>query len=481
MGDAAIEVRNYINGRWVNGVTMGCRNNPSDTREIVAHYARADRRQADEAARAAADAFALWQVSAPQRRCDALDHIGGELLARKDELGRLLAREEGRTLAEAVAEVVRAGQVFKFYAGEALRIQGETMASVRPDVQVDITSEAVGVFAIIAPWSAPFAIPASMIAPALAYGNTVIFKSAELAPACGAALAEVVSRAQLPSGVFNFLVGSGREVGQALVDNPLVDAISFAGSRSVGAHILRASAARGARAQLDMGGRNPLIVLADADQDAAVECAVQGAFASAGQRCTASSSVIVESAVHDAFVQKMAKRMAALKVGHAMGRGIDIGPVVDESRLTQNQRYLELARGEGAEHVCGGELIEMASPGHYMRPALWLARPNDRIARDEIFGPVAAVLEADDYEHALAIANDTPDGRCAGLCTSSLARAMHFRRHAVASMTVVNLPTVDVDFRVPFGGRKRTSHGRGGRGRDAAGFYTTVKTGYMKV
>ncbi|WP_233869379.1 aldehyde dehydrogenase family protein [Paraburkholderia adhaesiva] len=481
MGEAAIDVRNYINGRWVNGVTIGCRNNPSDTREVVAEYARADRTQADEAARAAADAFVLWQVSATQRRCDALDQIGGELLARKDELGRLLAREEGKTLPEAVAELVRAGQIFKFFAGEALRIQGETMASERPDVQVDVTPEAVGVFGVIAPWSSPFAVPAWAIAPALAYGNTVIFKSAELAPACGAALAEIISRAQLPSGVFNFLVGSGREVGQALVDSPLVDAISFAGSQGIGVQIQRATAARGARAQLDMGGKNPLIVLADADQDAAVECAIRGAFASAGQRCTASSSVIVESAVHDAFVQKMARRMAALKVGNAMGRGIDIGPVVDESRLTQNQRFLDVARSEGAEHVCGGELIETASPGHYMRPALWLARPQDRIAREEIFGPVAAVLEADDYDHALALANNTPDSRCAGLCTRSLSRAMHFRRHAVAGMTVVNLPTVDVDFRVPVGGRKRSSHGQGERGRYASGFYTTVKTGYMKV
>jgi alpha-ketoglutaric semialdehyde dehydrogenase len=481
MGEAALDVRNYINGRWVGGVTMGCRNNPSDTREVVAEYARADRALAEEAARAAADAFALWRVSAPQRRCDALDQIGGELLARKDELGRLLAREEGKPLREAVAEVARAGQVFKFFAGEALRVQGETIASARPDVQVDITREAIGVIGVIAPWSVPFLNPAWTIAPALAYGNTVIFKCAELVPACGAALAEVISRAQLPSGVFNFLVGSGREVGQALVDSPLVDAISFAGSRNVGAQVLRATAARGAKAQLDVGGQNPLIVLADADQDEAVACAIQGAFASAGQRCAASSCLIVEASVRDAFVQKMARRMAALKVGSAMGRGVDIGPVVDASRLAQHQRQLETARAEGAEHVCGGELIELAAPGHYMRPALWLARPQDRIIREEIFGPVAAVLAADDYEHALALANEMPHGRSASLCTRSLSRAMHFRRHAAAGMTLVNLPAVDADCRVPFEGRKRSGHGSGDRGRDAAAFYTTVKTGYMKV
>ncbi|HTH59697.1 MAG TPA: aldehyde dehydrogenase family protein [Paraburkholderia sp.] len=478
---AAAGVRNYINGRWVSGVTMGCRLNPSDTREVVAEYARADRTHADEAIRAAADAFVQWSQSSPQRRFNALDQIGTELLARKDELGRMLSREEGKTLPEAAAEVARAGQIFKFFAGEALRIQGETMASVRPGVHVDVTREPVGVVALITPWSFPFAIPACKIAPALAYGNTVVFKSAELVPSCGAALTEIISRAQLPSGVFNFLVGSGREVGQALVDSPLVDAISFTGSQDAGAQILRSTAARGAHVQLEMGGKNALIVLADADLDTAADCAIQGSFYSTGQRCTASSRLIVESSVRDAFVQKVANRMAALKVGNAVEQGVDIGPVVDESQLAHNQRYLEMAQAEGAERVCGGERIEVASPGHYMRPALWLARPQDRIAQEEIFGPVAAVLTADDYDHALALANDTPYGLCAGLCTKSLARATHFRRHAAVGMTMVNLPTAGVDFHVPFGGRRHSNHGPRGQGRYAAGFYTTVKTGYIRV
>lgn len=481
MREATEEIRHYINGRWVNGVTMGRRENPSDTRETVAEYARADRAQAEEAIRAAADALPQWSLSTPQRRFDALDQIGSELLARKDELGRLLAREEGKTLPEGVAEVARAGQIFKFFAGEALRIQGETLASVRPGVQVDITREPVGVVGLIAPWNFPFAIPAWKIAPALAYGNTVVFKPAELVPACGAALAEIISRAQLPAGVFNFVVGSGREVGQTLVDSPLVNAISFTGSQGTGEQILRATAARGAKVQLEMGGKNPLIVLADADMDIAVDCALQGSFYSTGQRCTASSRLIVEASVHDAFVQKLAQRMAALKVGNAVERGTDIGPVVDAHQLAQNQRYLDIAKAEGAEHVCGGDRVEAATPGHYMRPALWLAQAQHRIAQEEIFGPVAAVLRADDYDHALALANDTPFGLCAGICTTSLKHAMHFRRHAAVGMTMVNLPTAGVDFHVPFGGRKGSSHGPREQGRYAAEFYTTVKTGYLRA
>jgi acyl-CoA reductase-like NAD-dependent aldehyde dehydrogenase len=477
-GELQQSARHYINGRWETGTTTGISQNPSDTREVVAEYARADRNQTEQAIRAAADALPQWSHSTPQRRADALDQIGSEILARKEELGMLLAREEGKTLPEGMGEVARAGQIFKFFAGEALRIPGETMASVRPGVQVDITREPVGVVGIIAPWNFPFAIPAWKIAPALAYGNTVVFKPAELVPTCGWALAEIISRCGLPAGVFNLVMGSGREVGQTLVDHPLVNALSFTGSVTTGERILQATSARRAKVQLEMGGKNPLVVLADADLDQAVECAVQGAYFSTGQRCTASSRLIVESSVHDAFVARVRNRLAALKVGHALERGIDLGPVVDRSQLEQNLSYLGIARNEGAEHVWGGDLLERPSPGHYMSPALFLARPEHRVAREEIFGPIACILRADDYEHALALANDTPFGLCAGICTTSLKHASHFRRHADVGMTMVNLPTAGVDFHVPFGGRKGSSYGPREQGRYAAEFYTTVKTGY---
>ncbi|SDP87674.1 aldehyde dehydrogenase (NAD+) [Rhodoferax sp. OV413] len=478
-GELPQNARQYINGRWDTGVTTGISHNPSDTREVVAEYARADRSQTELAIRAAAEAQPQWGYSTPQRRADVLDQIGSEILARKAELGLLLAREEGKTLPEAVAEVARAGQIFKFFAGEALRTPGESLASIRPGVHVDVSREPVGVVGIIAPWNFPMAIPAWKIAPALAYGNSVIFKPAELVPACGWALAEIISRAALPAGVFNLVMGSGREVGQTLVDSPRVQAISFTGSVATGERILQTAAARRAKVQLEMGGKNPLVVLADADLEQAVDCALQGAYFSTGQRCTASSRLIIEAGVHDAFVARLRQRMASLKVGHAVDRDTQIGPVVDQSQLDENLAWIATAKAEGAEHVVGGELLKRPTPGHYMSPALFLAKPEHRVAREEVFGPIACVLRADNYEHALALANDTPFGLCAGICTTSLKHAMHFKRHAEVGMTMVNLPTAGVDYHVPFGGRKGSSYGPREQGRYAAEFYTTVKTGYM--
>lgn len=478
-GEIHQNVRQYINGRWETSATTGVSANPSDASEVVAEYARADRRQVESAIRAAADAFSHWSHSTPQRRADVLDRIGTELLARKDELGLLLAREVGKTLPEAVAEAARAGQVFKFFAGEALRGGGENMASLRAGVQVDVTREPVGVAGLITPWNSPLTVPATKIAPALAHGNCVVFKPAELVPACGWALAEIISRAALPAGVFNLVMGSGREAGQALVDSPLVDALSFTGSARNGERILQAAAARRAKVQLEMGGKNALVVLADADIDHAVDCAVQGAYFSNGQRCTASSRLIVEAAVHDAFVSRLRERLKALKIGHALERGVDVGPLVDEERLARSLAWVGIAREEGAEHVWGGEPLKRATAGHYMSPALFLAQPGHRIAREQIFGPLACVLRAADYDEALALCNDTPSGLSAGICTNSLKHAMHFRRHAEVGMTMVNLPTAGVDFHAPFGGRKGSGYGPREQGRHAAEFYTTVKTGYM--
>ena len=474
----SLSCKHYINGRWETGVTLGVSDNPSDLDEVVAEFARADANQTNEAVRAAADAREAWAASTPQRRFEVLDFVGSELAARRDELGRLLAREEGKTLPEAVAEVARAGQIFKFFAGEALRLRGDRMASVRAGVDVEVTREPVGVVALIAPWNFPLAIPAWKIAPALAYGNTVVFKPAELVPACGWALAEILSRAGLPAGVFNLVMGSGRKVGQTLVDHPLVDAISFTGSVSTGEGILRAASARRARVQLEMGGKNPLVVLADANFDQALDCAVQGAYYSTGQRCTASSRIIVEATVFERFATRLRERVQALQVDHALKRGTEIGPVASRAQLESVQAWIEVGRTEGAEWLCGGQLLERESRGHYLSPALFLAQPQHRIAREEIFGPVACLLRADDYDHALALANDTAFGLCAGICTSSLRHATHFKRHAQVGMVMVNLPTAGVDPHVPFGGRKASSHGPREQGSQAAEFYTIMKTAY---
>ena len=477
--------RNYIAGEWAHGRTAADNINPSDTRDVVGLYARADAAQAAEAIAAAHDAQPLWAASTPQQRFDALDAVGSELLARRDALGDLLAREEGKTRAEAVGEVVRAGQIFKFFAGEALRTGGELLASTRPGMSVEITREPVGVVGIITPWNFPIAIPAWKIAPALAHGNAVVFKPAENVPASAWALAEILSRANLPAGTFNLVMGRGRDVGEALLNDARVSAVTFTGSETTGRKVAQACIGRRgpmAKFQLEMGGKNPLVVLDDADLEVAVNCAVQGAFFSTGQRCTASSRLIVTDAIHDRFVAAMVERMQALVVGDARDARTSIGPVVDAVQLQQDVDYIEIGRREGARLAFGGEVRETVDgkPGFYLQPALFVDTHNGmRINREEIFGPVASVIRVRDAEEALATANDTEFGLSSGVCTTSLKRAAHFKRHLQAGMVMVNAPTAGVDPHVPFGGRKGSSHGPREQGRYAAEFYTTVKTSYI--
>jgi aldehyde dehydrogenase (NAD+) len=470
---------NYIAGEWVGG-TQGAESiNPSNTRDVVGVFARGSVDDAKRAIAAAKQAFPQWSRSGIQQRHDLLKKIGDEILARKEELGRLLAREEGKTLPEAVGEVARAGQIFLFFAGEALRIAGEKIASVRPNVDVEITREPLGVVGVITPWNFPIAIPAWKIAPALAYGNCVVFKPADLVPATAHALADIIVRAGVPPGVFNLVMGRGSIVGDALVKHPDVAAISFTGSVATGRQIAADAVAGMKKFQLEMGGKNPLVVVDDADLNVAVECAVNGAFFSTGQRCTASSRLIVPEGIHDRFVQALTARMRTLVVDDALGSGTHIGPAVDRSQLDQDLAYIDIGRKEGAKIAAGGRTLERGNPGFYIEPTLFTGVRNDmRIAREEIFGPVAGVLRARDYDEALALANDTSFGLCAGICTTSLKLSTHFKRNADAGMVMVNLPTAGVDYHVPFGGRKGSSYGAREQGRYAVEFYTTVKTSY---
>jgi aldehyde dehydrogenase (NAD+) len=470
---------NYIAGEWVGG-TQGAESiNPSNTRDVVGVFARGSVDDAKRAIAAAKQAFPQWSRSGIQQRHDLLKKIGDEILARKEELGRLLAREEGKTLPEAVGEVARAGQTFLFFAGEALRIAGEKIASVRPNVDVEITREPLGVVGVITPWNFPIAIPAWKIAPALAYGNCVVFKPADLVPATAHALADIIVRAGVPPGVFNLVMGRGSIVGDALVKHPDVAAISFTGSVATGRQIAADAVAGMKKFQLEMGGKNPLVVVDDADLNVAVECAVNGAFFSTGQRCTASSRLIVTEGIHDRFVQALTARMQTLVVDDALGSGTHIGPAVDRSQLDQDLAYIDIGRKEGAKIAAGGRTLERANPGFYIEPTLFTGVRNGmRIAREEIFGPVAGVLRARDYDEALALANDTSFGLCAGICTTSLKLSTHFKRNADAGMVMVNLPTAGVDYHVPFGGRKGSSYGAREQGRYAVEFYATVKTSY---
>ncbi|MBE0616254.1 MAG: aldehyde dehydrogenase family protein [Burkholderiales bacterium] len=471
--------RNYIGGEWVDSPNHSSNINPSDTHDIIGQYARADAAQLRDAVAAAQDAFPVWSVSTPQQRFDALDAIGSEILTRRAELGDLLAREEGKTLPEAIGEVSRAGQIFKFFAGEALRIPGELLGSVRPGVGVEITREPIGVVGIITPWNFPIAIPAWKIAPALAYGNCVVIKPADLVPGSAWALSEIISRSGLPRGVFNLIMGRGADVGAVLLEDPRVTAITFTGSIATGQSIARACAARMAKFQLEMGGKNPMVVLDDADIDTAVSCAVQSAFYSTGQRCTASSRIIVTEGIHDRFVTSMVERMRHISVGNAREQGIEMGPVVDASQLAQDLDYIAIAQAEGGHLAFGGRPLEYETPGFYLQPTLFTETTNAmRINREEVFGPIANVVRARNYDEALTMANDTQFGLSAGIATTSLKHATHFKRHAQAGMVMVNLPTAGVDYHVPFGGRKGSSYGAREQGRYAAEFYTTVKTSY---
>lgn len=474
--------QNYINGAWVDGATSSANINPSNTADIIDHYAQADAQQAEMAIAAAAAAAPGWALSNIQMRADALDKIGSEIIARKEELGTLLSREEGKTRPEGIGEAARAGAIFKFFAQECLRLRGDKLPSVRPNLDVEITREPIGVVGIIAPWNFPIAIPAWKIAPALAYGNCVLIKPAELVPGSAWALAEIISRAGLPNGVFNLVMGRGSVVGQAFLNDRRVNAISFTGSVSTGAKVAQAAIGRMAKVQIEMGGKNPLVVLNDADLATAVNCAVQGSFFSTGQRCTASSRIIVEKNIYPAFVAAVKEKLAALKVGDALGAGIDIGPVVDQSQLDQDMEYIRIGRDEGATLAFGGERVSCATPGFFLQPALFTDCSNDmRISREEIFGPVASVIPADSYEHALMLANDSEFGLSSGIVTTSLKHATHFKRHAQAGMVMVNVPTAGVDYHVPFGGSKGSSYGSREQGTYAAEFFTTVKTAYCGV
>ncbi|WP_134138870.1 aldehyde dehydrogenase family protein [Paraburkholderia sp. BL6665CI2N2] len=466
--------RHYINGGWETGATTGVSLNPSDLDDPVGEYVRADVRQTDMAIEAAHAAFGEWSLGSAQRRADALDAIGSEMLARRDELGRLLAREVGKTLPDALVEATRAGQTFKLCAAEALRVFTEPVASTRAGVEIDVTREPLGVVGIIAPWSAPLAIAAAKIGAALAHGNCVVFKPAESTPACAAALASIISRAGLPAGVFNLVMGSGRQVGARIAAHPLTAAVSFTGSAETGTRVLQAAVARQARVQLEMGGKNPFVVLADADLEGAVEAALSGAYRSTGQRSTAAARLIVEGAVFEPFVDALQAKLARLSIDHALKHGTDMGPVANAAQLERNLDYVRIGQQEGAQLLHGGRQLERATRGYFFEPALFVGEPEHRVAREEIFGPVAVVLRADDYDHALHLANDTAYGLCAGICTRSLNRARHFRRHVHSGLVTINLPTTAVERHAPGGGRKASAYGA----TDAA-FWSAVKTAYV--
>ncbi len=469
--------KNLVAGSWTAGADTILSINPSDTNDVVGEFAVASREQVRAAIAAARAALETWAGTTTQMRSDLLHNIGAELLARKEELGDLLAREEGKTRAEAIGEVTRAAQVFRFFAGEVVRYGGERLPSVRPGIEVESSRHPVGVVGIITPWNFPIAIPAWKIAPALAFGNTVVFKPSERTPAMGWALADIIARTSAPAGVFNLVMGAG-PVGEAILGG--VDAVSFTGSVATGRQVVKRAVERMIPVQAEMGGKNPLVVLDDADLTIAVNCAVDGAFFQTGQRCTASSRLIVTEGICDRFVDAVSERMRALVIDHALKPRTQVGPVVDQRQLDQDLHYIDIGKREGATPKVAGELLTRDTPGFYLSPTLFVDTTNDmRINREEIFGPVASVIRVKDYDEALSVANDTEFGLSAGICTTSMKHARHFQSHVESGLAMINLPTAGLDYHVPFGGTKASSYGPREQGRYAVEFYTISKTSYI--
>jgi len=453
--------------------------NPSDLDDIVARYPKGSSAEVDHAVQAARAAFPGWADASPEVRSDVLDRAGSLIMARAKELGALLSREEGKTLPEGIGEVMRAARIFKYFAGEAIRRHGQTLESTRPGLDAATHREAVGVFGLITPWNFPIAIPAWKSAPALAFGNTVILKPATPTPAIAHALAAIIHEAGAPPGVFNLVLGEG-DVGRAMVDHDDIDGISFTGSQGVGARVGESAMKRQARVQLEMGGKNPLVVLDDADLERAVACAIDGAFFGTGQRCTASSRIIVTEGIHDRFVEALAERARGLKVGNALDPESQIGPAVSSDQLEQNLRYVEIARQEGGTILTGGEALTLATRGHYMAPTVISdTAPDMRINCEEVFGPVASIVRVRDYDEALDVANRGQFGLSAGIVTNSLKHSRDFRHRVRAGMVMINLPTAGVDYHVPFGGTRKSSYGAREQGFAAVEFYTQTKTVYI--
>jgi len=473
-----LELSHWIGGEKVAGTLAGESLNPSDTRDVVARTPKGGAAEVDQAVQAARAAFPGWSDASPEVRFDVLDKAGSLIMERAAQIGRLLAREEGKTLPEGIGETMRAARILKYFAGEALRVHGQNLASTRPGVEIQTYRQAVGVFGLITPWNFPIAIPAWKIAPAIAFGNTVVIKPAGPTPATAEALIAILHEAGLPRGVVNMVIGDG-DVGRAIVAHPGVDGISFTGSQAVGAGVAEGAIKRQARVQLEMGGKNPLIVLDDADLERAVSIALDGSFFATGQRCTASSRLIVQDGIHDRFVAALAEKVAALRVGDALDPNTQMGPAVTEAQREISYNYIDIARDGGGRVVTGGERLSLDKPGWYVQPTLIAdTLPDARINTEEVFGPVASTIRVASYEEALAVANGVEFGLSAGIVTQSLKHARDFQRNAKAGMTMVNLATAGVDYHVPFGGSKKSSYGAREQGFAAVEFYTQIKTSY---
>ena len=472
-------LRSLAGGEWLDGPSAPDLN-PARPSEVVAEVRLADAAGARRAVEAARAAFPAWRSTPAPARGEVLRRAAELLDARAAEVGREFAREEGKTLAEAVGEVRRAVAILRYFAGQTLEPDGETYPSASPLTLLYARREPVGVVLAITPWNFPIAIPAWKIAPALAYGNTVVWKPAEPTPLTSVRLLEALREAGLPDGVLNLVLGRGSEVGDALTGHPEVDAITFTGSNPVGRAIQRRAVERGARVQLEMGGKNPAVVLADADLDQAAVQVARGAFLSAGQKCTATSRVVVERTVLEPFAERLAALARDWRLGDPLDPATQVGPVVSRPALDSILGYLERGRADGGRFLAGGGRAERLGDGYFVEPTVVAGLDaSSRLVREEIFGPVAALLPADGFADAVAQANDTAYGLSASLFTRDLGAALRFAQEVRAGVVKINQESAGVELQVPFGGMKESSSGSREQGKVARDFFTQWKTVYL--
>lgn len=475
--------RNWIGGKWMDAASGETFDSvsPADSRMIVGRFQSSGAEDAEAAIEAAESAFPAWRATSPSKRAEVLYKAADALEANMERIAAELTREEGKVLDSSRQEVKRSAQTLRYYASEGLNVGGSVLPSDDAGVLLYTKRDPLGVVSVITPWNFPLSIPARKIAPALAAGNTVVFKPASDTPLVALRLAEAFAEAGLPPGVLNFVTGSAAKVGVSLVTHPAVRAVTFTGSTTAGESIRRAVRLP-TRLQLELGGKNPLIVADDADLELAAELAVKGGFELTGQACTGTSRIIVMDAVHDAFVEQLTERTRALTVGDGMTPGTDLGPLANAVQLETVLAYVEIGKREGARLLCGGKRLrgDEFDYGYYVSPAVFTGvRPDSRLAREEIFGPVIAVLRAKTFEEALMLANDTEYGLSASICTGSPARARMFVDNAEAGVIKVNRPTTGNAYNAPFGGIKLSGTGTFREsGRSAIDFYVQEKTVY---
>jgi aldehyde dehydrogenase (NAD+) len=476
---------NYINGRWQlseRGETVQSLN-PARSSEVVGIVQLSQKADLDRAAASARQASRLWRKLSGPARGEYLFRAADVLERRLDEVAETMTREMGKTFAEAKGETVRGVAILRYYAGEGLRQIGEVIPSTDSEALMFTTRVPLGVVGVITPWNFPVAIPLWKIAPALIYGNTVVFKPALETAITAAKIMECFHEAGLPAGVINMVIGKGSVIGQAIVDHPEINAITFTGSDEVGKQVAQGALARGAKYQLEMGGKNPVIVTNDADLDLAVEATISGAFRSTGQKCTATSRVIVESGIYDAFKEKLLTRIAELTVGDGMESGIWMGPCASETQMNRVLEYIEIGIREGAKLLCGGKRLQQGaySEGFYVEPTVFEnVESNMTIAQEEIFGPVVALIRVDNFEEALRLANDVRYGLSASIFTRNISRMLEFIHEIDAGLVRINAESAGVELQAPFGGMKMSSSHSREQGRAAIEFYSAIKTVFVK-